>query len=134
LVYFGPLPDEVRRKAEAVAQVDATFITATRPGRTLGQVFDEAVSAYAQTGFAEEWHLHHQGGPTGYEPREYVATPGSTDMVQAGQVYAWNPSITGAKSEDTVLVGEAGNEVLTEISGWPMLSVEGLSRPAILEI
>ncbi len=134
LIHFGPLPDELRRKAEAVAQIDAAFITATRPGRTLGQVFETAVAAYAQTGFAQEWQLHHQGGPAAYEPREYVATPGSTDMVQAGQVYAWNPSITGAKSEDTVLVGEAGNEVLTEISGWPMLSVEGLSRPAILEI
>jgi antitoxin VapB len=134
LVHFGPLPDEIRRKAEAVAQVDATFITATRPGRTLSQVFDAAVSAYAQTGFAEEWHLHHQGGPAGYEPREYVATPGSTDPVLAGQVYAWNPSITGAKSEDTILVSDSGNEVLTEIPGWPMISAGGLARPAILEI
>ncbi len=138
LVHFGPLPEEVRRKAAAVAQIDATFIAATRPGRTLGQVFGEATAAYAAAGFAGEWQLHHQGGPAGYEPREYVATPDSGDGVVAGQVYAWNPSITGAKSEDTVLVGENGNEVLTEIPGWPMLSVAGagqaMARPAILEI
>jgi Xaa-Pro dipeptidase len=70
-----------------------------------------------------------------------VATQGSTDTVSVGQTYAWwNPSITGAKSEDTVLVGEDGNEVLTTIPDWPMLSVavegqtEPMPRPAILEI
>ncbi len=140
LVHFGPLPDELRRKSEAVAQVDAAFITATRPGRTLGEIFERAQAAYAETGFGDEWRLHHQGGPAGYEPREYVATPGSTDLVSAGQVYAWNPSITGAKSEDTILVGEEGNEVLTTIPDWPTLSVsvagqpERILRPAILEI
>ncbi len=140
LVHFGPLPDELRRKSEAVAQVDAAFIAATRPGRTLGEIFEVAQGAYAQTGFAGEWTLHHQGGPAGYEPREYVATPGSTDVVSVGQTYAWNPSITGAKSEDTILVGKDGNEVLTTIADWPMLSVavegqaEPMLRPAILEI
>jgi len=85
-----------------------------------------------------KWHLHHQGGPAGYEPREYVATPHSTDVVSAGQAYASNPSITGAKSEDTILVGEAGNEVLTATRDWPTLSVtvngQTVARPAILEI
>ena len=140
LVHFGPLPDELRRKSEAAAQVDAAFIAATRPGRTLGEIFEIAQGAYAKTGFADEWRLHHQGGPAGFEPREYVATPGSTDVVSVGQVYAWNPSITGAKSEDTILVGQDGNEILTTILDWPMLSValEGqadrMLRPAILEV
>jgi Xaa-Pro aminopeptidase len=138
LVHFGPLPDELRRKAQAVAQVDATFISLTRPGRTLGQIFERATGAYAETGFADEWHLHHQGGPAGYEAREYVATPGSTDLVSAGQVYAWNPSITGTKSEDTILVGQEENQVLTTIKNWPTLpiTVDGqmFTRPAVLEI
>jgi antitoxin VapB len=53
-------------------------------------------------------------------------------------VYAWNPSITGTKSEDTILVGPHGNEVLTGIEGWPALSVtvdgQTVARPAILEV
>ena len=138
LVHFGPLPDELRRKADAVAQVDATFLDATRPGQTLGRIFGRAQDAYARTGFPDEWQYHHQGGPAGYEPREYVATPDSRDLVQAGQVYAWNPSIAGVKSEDTILVTGSGMEVLTAIDGWPMLSVEagGLvyERPAILQV
>ncbi|MBW7885280.1 MAG: aminopeptidase P family protein [Caldilineaceae bacterium] len=138
LVHFGKLPDELRSKAMATAQIDATFITATRPGRSLGAVFADAQEAYAQAGFADEWQLHHQGGPTGYESREVIATPGAKQIVAAGQVYAWNPSITGAKSEDTILVGESGNEVLTTISGWPTWEVTAgshtLTRPAILVV
>jgi Xaa-Pro aminopeptidase len=138
LVHFGKLPDEMKRKMQATAQVDATFIAATRPGQTIGQVFARAQAAYAATGFADEWQLHHQGGPAGYEPREWVATPGATDVVCVGQVYAWNPSITGTKSEDTILIGESGNEVLTTITGWPVLPItidgQTIQRPPILEI
>ena len=138
LVYFGHLPDDVRRKMIATASIDAAFIGTTRPGRTLGEVFKRATDMYAMTGFTNEWHLHHQGGPAGYEPREWVATPASTDMVTAGQVYAWNPSIMGTKSEDTILVGPSNNEILTAIPEWPMLLVEAdgqnIPRPAILEI
>ena len=138
LVYFGRRPDELRHKMEAVARIDATFIAATRPGRTLREVFKRATDMYLETGFAKEWQLHHQGGPGGYEPREFIGTPASTDVIAAGQVYAWNPSITGAKSEDTILVGPDGNEVLTEMPGWPALAIniDGQTnfRPAILEI
>jgi Xaa-Pro aminopeptidase len=138
LVHYGRLPDELRRKAEAVAKVDAAFIAATRPGQTLGEVFDQGIAAYKATGFADEWQLHHQGGPAGYEPREYIATPGSTDLVVVGQAYAWNPSITGVKSEDTILVGDRDQEVMTAIEGWPMLTVnvDGREyvRPAVLEV
>ena len=140
LVHFGALSDELRRKSEAVAKIDAAFNAATRPGRTLAQIFDHATDVYAETGFPDEWRLHHQGGPAGYEAREYIATPGSTDEVFLGQTYAWNPSVAGAKSEDTILVGDDDNEVLTEIPNWPTLSVsveglaEPMSRPAILEV
>lgn len=138
LVHFGRIPEEVRRKAEAVARVDATLIAATRPGRTLGEIFRQGVQAYRETGFPDEWQLHHQGGLAGYEPRELVATPQSIEVVSAGQAYAWNPSITGTKSEDTILVGEQTNEVLTAIPGWPDIEVELESgvwkRPAILEV
>ncbi len=138
LVHFGPLPDDLRRKVEAVAQIDATFIAATRPGLSLGKIFERAVAVYGETGFPDEWRLHHQGGPAGYEPRESIATPTSTAIVTAGQVYAWNPSITGTKSEDSILVGESENEVLTVIEGWPTMSVtvdgQPVERPAILEI
>ena len=136
-VHFGPLPEEVRRKQEAVAHIDATFIAATRPGAPVRDIFSRAVDAYAAAGFPNEWKRHHQGGAAGYEPREYLGTPSSTESVLEGQVFAWNPSITGSKSEDTFLVGADGNEVITQIDGWPTLPVEvggqTIHRPLILE-
>jgi Xaa-Pro aminopeptidase len=137
-IHFGRLPDGLRRKAGAVAQVDATYIAATRPGETLRAILQRAIQSYAEVGFPEEWQLHHQGGAVGYEPREYLATPQADDVVSAGQAYAWNPTINGTKSEDTILVGESGHEVLTAMPGWPehKVTVGGqvLHRPAILEI
>jgi antitoxin VapB len=134
LVHFGPLSDELKRKVAACAKVDAAFIQTTRPGRTLGDIFDKAASVYAAEGFPDEWKKHHQGGTSGYEPREYLAIPGSQDLVFAGQAYAWNPSITGYKSEDTILVGEAQNEVLTEMPDWPATVIDGIARPSILVV
>lgn len=138
LVHFGPMSDELRRKAEAVAQVDAVFHATTRPGRSLRDIFRAAQAKYAELGYRDEWQLHHQGGPAGYNPRETIATLDSDVRVVEGQAYAWNPSITGTKSEDTLLVKPDGVEVLTEISGWPMTPVEldgeTLFRPATLEI
>ncbi len=138
LVHFGRLPDDLRRKAAAVARIDASLIAATRPGRRLSEIFGLGTQAYRGEGFPDEWQLHHQGGPAGYEPREIVVTPNTVDFVSQGQAYAWNPSITGVKSEDTILVGPAENEVLTRIPGWPSSKVEAsgsvVERPAILEI
>lgn len=138
LVHFGKLTDELRRKQEACARVDATFISRTRPGACVADIFQAAVDAYAVAGFPGEWQYHHQGGPASYEPRDWVATPDSTQTVQEGQVYAWNPSIAGVKSEDTILVSAQANRVLTSIEGWPSLSVvvdgQTWQRPAILEM
>ncbi len=122
-VHFGPLPAELKRRHQAVANVDAAVNLATRPGRTLGEVFVELQRAYAGEGFADEWQLHHQGGSTGYAPREAVAGPGSAVTVRENQAFAWNPSITGTKSEDTVLITSQGIEVLTRPGeGFPTLA------------
>ena len=138
LVHFGPLPDELQDKGEAVARVDAAFIAATRPGARVADVFGQAVETYAAVGLPDEWQLHHQGGAAGYEPREYLATPASAEVVEEGQAFAWNPSITGTKSEDTIIVGAEGNEIVTATGEWPTIAVEiegqVLQRPAILEV
>jgi len=140
LVHFGPLPDELRRKQEACARVDATFIAGTRPGARVADVFLSGVAAYDENGYPDEWRLHHQGGSAGYEPREHVATFESEETIYEGQAFAWNPSITGVKLEDTILVSAQGqgNEILTAIQGWPMIEAEVLGqtipRPAILEV
>jgi Xaa-Pro aminopeptidase len=119
-VHFGPLPDELKMKQQAVCNIDAAVNLATRPGRTLGDIFKDLQAAYAREGFADQWQYHHQGGSTGYAGREVLATPDSAVKVLENQAFAWNPSVVAAKSEDTVLVTGKGIEVLTAKSrDWP---------------
>ncbi len=138
LVHFGPVGEELRNNARACALVDAHYVTATRPGKKLNEIFQEAADCYRLYGFEDQWHLHHQGGLLGYAPREIIATPYTVDEVRQGQAYAWSPSVMGVRSEDTILVGEARNEVLTAIPHWPVVKVnlrgQTVERPSILEI
>jgi Xaa-Pro aminopeptidase len=131
IVHFGAVPDDIRRALEAVAQVDAAAIAASRPGRTTGDVFTDIQQAYEAAGFPGGWQGHHQGGVAAYEPREYLAVPGSEDILEEGMICAWNPSVPGAKSEDTILVGPDGGEVLTSTPGWPMVETTTPQRPGI---
>jgi len=125
LVRFGTMPPELGRKHAAVTHVDAVFINETRPGAVLADVFDRAKEAYALRGYGEEWKLHHQGGPTGYIEREFTVNPETPRIwkVGKGMAFAWNPSIAGTKSEDTVLVGAGGCEIITASPGWPLVRV-----------
>lgn len=136
IVSFGRPSDELRRRMRAVAEVEATAHVATRPGAPVREVLARMIESYARVGFADAWRAHHQGGACSYGSRDYVVTPRSTERVHASQAFAWNPSVPGAKSEDTVLVSHEGLEVLTHTPGWPMieLDVDGrmFVRPDVL--
>ena len=123
IVHFGPPPAELRRKHDAVVAVDAAFNANSIPGARIGDVFRLGVDAYAGQGFADEWKLHHQGGPTGYAARDYRATAATEDKVLPNQAFAWNPSITGTKSEDTIIAAPDGPEVISASPGFPTVQV-----------
>jgi Xaa-Pro aminopeptidase len=125
LVNFEPLDGELKIKHRAVCHVDAAANIATTPGRALSDIFADIVSAYAEQGFGEQWQLHHQGGSTGYNGRDAFANPTCDAVVGVNQAFAWNPSITGTKSEDTMLVTDNGFEWLTcPGDDWPTVEVE----------
>jgi antitoxin VapB len=134
LIHFGKLSDDLRRRADACAVVDSAFIHATRTGATLGDVFQAGMRAYAEQGFPDEWRLHHQGGLAGYQPREVLGTPTGTEVIGVTQAFAWNPSITGVKSEDTVLLSDNKCEIITQVDEWPYIEIEGIRRPDILTL
>jgi Xaa-Pro dipeptidase len=104
---------EIVARTEAVGRVHEAMTVATRPGASLGDVMDAAQRAYAAEGHPEEWRLHHQGGVIGYAGRERIAVPGDETAIEPGMAFAWNPSIAGAKAEETILLREDGVRVLT---------------------
>jgi len=138
LIHFGPLPDIIRTKAEACTRIDAALNLGTRPGRTIRDMFEIARVGYQKEGYPEAIDEHHQGGLAGYQAREIIATPGDSTPIVANQCFAWNPSIRGVKSEDTILVTASGVEVLTKVAGWPTTTItvpEGqIERPQILVV
>lgn len=119
-VHVGRIDEVTQARVRAVADMDAYMNLATRPGKSLGELFDELKRAYQRAGFTDEWKFHHQGGITGYMSREVLAKSNCHEIVQTRQAFAWNPSIPGCKSEDTVLIHGDGIEVLTShSSSWP---------------
>ena len=136
LVHFGELPAELGDKHAAVCQVDAAFILETRPGAAVKDIFKRALAVYKQTGHGEEWRLHHQGGATGYAPRDYKGGLDSSEIVLEDQAFAWNPSLTGTKSEDTIIARTDQTEIISQAEAWPMVAVEyqgqKIARPDIL--
>lgn len=122
IAHTGPTPAELIEKTEAAAYVNARLRAATRPRRTGSELYNVAANAYRESGFAYEINKHHQGGATGYRTRDWVAHPTSSEIVVANQAFAWNPSITGTKVEETVIVTESGAETITTSPDFPMIT------------
>ena len=120
-IYFGEMPAELTAGFSAVAHVNAALLTATRAGETSAELFKVAQLAYAAQGSPGEECFHHQGGATGYGEREWVAKPEGADFVVNNQAFAWNPSIHGAKAEDTVILRNGVIENLTATPELPTL-------------
>jgi Xaa-Pro aminopeptidase len=136
-VYFGKLPGALRKKYEANVLIDCTLMAHTRPGVSARDVLQKGIDAYREKEYPEEWKLHHQGGSIGYTGRDYRVNFKTPDLIQEHQAFTWNPSLTGTKSEDTILATSQGAELITRPIRYPTLSleVENISfiRPAILE-
>jgi Xaa-Pro aminopeptidase len=100
-------PAWLAARHEAAMQVEATAIAATKrlaeEDGTAGDVFQEMQDAYAAVDYPDEWERHHQGGATGFAGREWKATPDSDAAIETPMAYAWNPTVQGAKSEDTAV-------------------------------
>jgi Xaa-Pro dipeptidase len=136
-IHFGKLPEELRKKYEANVFIDCTMMAHTLPGIPAMEVLQKGIDAYQEKGYPNEWKLHHQGGSIGYTGRDYRVNSKTPDIIQENQAFTWNPSITGTKSEDTILATSKGPEMITRPILYPTLSitVEGISftRPAVLE-
>ncbi len=135
-VHFGELPELVKENKEKLAKIDITMNMATRPGARVNEVFQKGLEAYASAGYKDDWKLLHQGGLTGYASREYLANMNNNDVIFSNQAFAWNPAISGIKSEDTILVGENENQFLTHTGNWVYTTIwhDGVQyeRPDVL--
>lgn len=123
-VHFGAMPAELAANFDRAAQINAELLHASREGATSALLYDVAAKGYAAAGFPDEITKHHQGGPCGYLERDWVAKPGGTQVLASTQGLAWNPSLQGAKAEDTALLRDGSIEILTATPDLPVIESE----------
>ena len=125
-IHFGPVPEELQKKANAAARINAGCWARTEPGVAAGSILVGAISDYADTGFLDGWRQRDLGGAIGYRTRDWLASPGSARILQSSAAYVWNPAVDGFTMEDTVLLIDDRLEILTETSGWPIIESKAL--------
>lgn len=126
----GSAPDNQR----TLIDLEATGLEAVKAGGSLSAVYHALAQAYHHADVEDAIREHQQGGITGYQAREIVATHSSAALLEEGMAFAFSPGFGGMKLEDTFLLGPNGLENLTFDPGWPALDVHGRKRPLWLEM
>lgn len=131
-VIFKPLGDALLQRHRDVAAIEANALDACKDGVTLKDVYQTLDRAYREHGYGDEIRRHHQGGTTGYLARELIATARTSDPLVVGNALAFNPSLAGAKIEDTFVLGANGLENMT-LGDWPTVECRSRLRPDLLQ-
>lgn len=132
-ISVGALPDGYATAHHRVRQIEAQALAQCQPGVSLAALYTTLQHAYQQHGYPDAINEHHQGGLTGYQAREIIARPDTQVVLKPGHVLALNPSVPGAKIEDTFLLASDGLHDLTYDARWPHIRVENYLRPAVLQ-
>lgn len=128
-VCFGGLSNEDKNRHQIIATIEAAALDHSQVNTPLNAIYQALAIAYEQQGYPNAIREHHQGGTAGYGAREVVATPETSDRLAANMVLAWNPSIRGAKIEDTFVLHK--NNRLENISldpQFPQVEIAGRLR------
>lgn len=133
-VCFGSLSPGDQARHRAIADIEAVALERSRIETPLNAIYHALATAYEQQGYPYAIREHHQGGTAGYSPREIIATAETSDRLMPNMVLAWNPSLPGAKIEDTfVLHSDNSLENLSFDAKFPHTGIAGRLRPTPLE-
>ena len=134
IVTFGEVTDQMIADYTSIFKVEAAMFDATIVGKSFSDPINAAIAAYPANGFdADEWTKHHQGGPTGFLPRDWPANQTSARLIAPNQPIAWNPTGKGWKAEDTIVATNSGVKLLSVDPEWPAFEVKGRSRAFLLQ-
>ncbi len=123
MVYFTNIPEEIKERYEKTQYIFSCMQAMMREGMSYQEYMNFVIKLYSEAGWEDEWKYHHQGGPTGYQCREWILRPGMHDVMHNDQAYAWNPTIKGTKCEETTILQKQGVITLTRTMDWPCTNV-----------
>ncbi len=125
MLFFGDtIPVDVAARFHAVCRIEAAAISMSVPGTPFASILDEQKRLYMETGFADEWRNHYQGGITGYTVSDASLCMDPRARVSSNQSFAWFITITGVKVEELALSGPAGFEIPSAHGSWPLAEFE----------
>lgn len=105
-------------------------------GESVGEVLQRGLRVYEKTGHEFAWLETCQGYFAGAAVRDEGIFPEIDVVLAPGHAVSWMPMVHGVPSADTVLVGEAGSELLAFFEDWPTIAVHvreaTITRPDIL--
>lgn len=137
-VYFGKANVELQKKQEIVNFLEAKLCFNSLPGIMLKDLFEIAKNFYKELKYPDEWQNHTFGGIVGYRPREFLIDALNTVKINKNNIISWNPTISGAKAEDVILVEKNKVIQLTIDKRWPCSEyhVDNMIffKPRILEL
>jgi Xaa-Pro dipeptidase len=130
--------DEIVTLMKTLDVVNDAVLSASLPGGTWGDTVGALATGYKAIGQPDAWREHFQGGPIGFEQREFELAPTQSASPfwqlprHLNTAIAWNPSLRGgAKIEETYLLGDEV-EFLTVTPSWPILEgPHGFKRSAL---
>lgn len=136
-VNFEPPSPELVKQYKDNVEIECIFINNSIPGKTMQYPFTRGIEAYKERGWEKEFDLHHQGGTIGYQPRDFRVGFDNHEIIEENHAFCWNPSITGTKSEDTIVVStKRGVEFISYPIIFPTITVEvegkKFTRPDIM--
>lgn len=135
IISFTKITQQRHEEYQRLLNVEAAFLAKTITDEPLSNAFKAGATEYVNQGFASnEWHHHHQGGPTGFLPREVIANADTTQALHLNQAVAWNPTAAGLKAESTWIATHSGARLLGSDKNWPNLEIAGRTRPNLLEL
>lgn len=133
-VFFQLMSEQDKKLHDTIADIESTVLNQSRLETPLNLIYQALAAAYEQHGYPHAIREHHQGGTAGYAAREMIATPETHDRLAAQMILAWNPSIPGAKIEDTfVLRSDDSLENLSLDPNFPSVEIDGRLRAVPLE-
>ncbi|MBM3709126.1 MAG: M24 family metallopeptidase [Actinobacteria bacterium] len=137
-VYFGKTPQNIVKRQNAVNYMEAFYWYHSKPGVNLKDIFNLGKDMYKKLGYKDEYKNHIQGGLVAYTSREILADDICDCFLEENNLLGWNPTVSGAKAEDMVLVAINGIRQLSIDERWPYedIKIENnkYQKPLILEI
>ncbi|HKO88622.1 MAG TPA: M24 family metallopeptidase, partial [Burkholderiales bacterium] len=133
-VRFEQATAQENTRHQQIRDIEGAALDRCKSGIVLAEVYQTLSSAYRAHGYPDALLQHHQGGLAGYLAREALLMPQSQTALRAGMAIALNPSLPGAKIEDTFILEPSGALTnLTLDDSWPSETVRGRKRPLPME-